>query len=279
MIDSESRAQLDRLRGGLVVSCQAREDNPLHGPVFMAAMAKAALLGGALGIRADGETDVAAIRAAIGPNVPIIGIVKVKQPDGSLFITPTAESARCVIAAGARLVALDGTARARPGGESLAAVVAAIHAAGGAALADVGTVEHARHAVSSGVDAVGTTLSGYTPDSPKQEGPDFALLERLAKKCAVPVFAEGRIWTREEARRALDLGASFVVVGTEITNPTAITARFVREMALPPRPLSRPRERGSTGASPAAAVHRKPLRRPRPLKSSPLSRGRERGRG
>ena len=43
----------------------------------------------------------------------------------------------------------------------------------------------------------------------------------------MPVFAEGRIWTPEEARRALDLGASFVVVGTAITNPTAITARFV----------------------------------------------------
>src|SRR5438309_675494 len=28
--------------GGLVVSCQAREDNPLHGPGFMAAMAQAA---------------------------------------------------------------------------------------------------------------------------------------------------------------------------------------------------------------------------------------------
>jgi N-acylglucosamine-6-phosphate 2-epimerase len=70
-------------------------------------------------------------------------------------------------------------------------------------------------------------LSGYTPDSPKREGPDFLLLERLARDCSVPVFAEGRIWTREEARQAIELGASFVVVGTAITNPTAITARFV----------------------------------------------------
>ena len=230
MIDSESRAQIEPLRGGLVVSCQAREDNPFRGPVFMASMAKAALLGGALGIRADGEADIAAIREAVGPDVPIIGIFKVKQPDGSLYITPSAEAARRVISAGARLVALDGTTRPRPGGEPLEAVVAAIHAAGGAALADVGTIEHARHAVSAGVDAVGTTLSGYTPDSPKQEGPDFALLERLAKECPVPLFAEGRIWTREEARSALDLGATFVVVGTAITNPTAITARFVAAM-------------------------------------------------
>jgi N-acylglucosamine-6-phosphate 2-epimerase len=220
-------AELDRLRGGLVVSCQAREDNPLHGPRFMAVMASAAIAGGAVGIRADGVADVTAIRDAIGPQVPIMGIFKVKQPDGSLFITPGAEGALAILAAGARLLALDGTTRPRPGGEQLADVVSAIHAAGGAALADVGTIEDALYAVSCGVDAVGTTLSGYTPDSPKSEGPDFVLLQRLAHDCPVPVFAEGRIWTREEARKAIELGAAFVVVGTAITNPTAITARFV----------------------------------------------------
>src|SRR5690348_153426 len=83
-------ADLERIRGGLVVSCQARDDNPLHGPAFMAAMARAAILGGAAGIRADGVADVAAIREAVGPEIPIMGIFKVKQPDGSLFITPTA---------------------------------------------------------------------------------------------------------------------------------------------------------------------------------------------
>src|SRR5215203_4932461 len=220
-------AELDRLRGGLVVSCQAREDNPLHGPRFMAVMASAAITGGAVGIRADGVAVVTAIRDAIGPQVPIMGIFKVKQLDGSLFITPTAEAALAILEAGARLVALDGTTRPRPGGEQLADMVSAIHAAGGATLADVGTIEDALYAVSCGVDAVGTTLSGYTPDSPKSEGPDFVLLQRLAHDYPVPVFAEGRIWTREEARKAIELGAAFVVVGTAITNPTAITARFV----------------------------------------------------
>ena len=214
-----------------MVSCQAREGNPLHGPAFMAAMAEAAVLGGAAGIRADGAADVAAIRAAVGPDVPVMGIAKAKQPDGSLFITPDAAGALGVIAAGARLVALDGTTRPRPGGEALAEVVAAIHAAGGAALADVGTLADARHALAAGADAVGTTLSGYTPDSPKQAGPDFDLLAALVRECPVPVFAEGRVWTREEARRALDLGAAFVVVGTAITNPTAITQRFVAALA------------------------------------------------
>lgn len=227
----DGRAELRRLTGKLVVSCQARDGNPLHGPRFMAAMAQAAVQGGAGGIRADGAADVAAIRAAVGPGIPIMGIAKETGPDGTVFITPTAASAQRVIAAGAALVALDGTNRPRPGGESLAAVVAAIQAGGAAALADVGTIEHAHYAVSCGADAVGTTLSGYTPDSPLpsgNDGPDFVLLTHLVAEMGVPIFAEGRFWTPDQARRALDLGASFVVVGTAITNPLAITERFVR---------------------------------------------------
>ena len=94
MDNGPALAEFERLRGGLVVSCQAREDNPLHGPTFMAAMARAALLGGAAGIRADGVADVAAIREAVGTDAPILGIFKVKQPGGSLFITPSADGAR-----------------------------------------------------------------------------------------------------------------------------------------------------------------------------------------
>lgn len=221
-------AELERLRGTLVVSCQAREDNPLHGSELMAIMARAAVLGGAAGIRANGAADVAAIRSAV--EVPILGINKVTAADGSTFITPTAESALEVIRAGARLVALDGTVRPRPGGEALADIVAAIHAAGALALADVATVADAEYAVGAGADAVGTTLSGYTADSPRQDGPDFELLAALVARQTVPVFAEGRIWTPEQARQALQLGASFVVVGTAITNPMAVTARFVSFM-------------------------------------------------
>jgi N-acylglucosamine-6-phosphate 2-epimerase len=194
----------------------------------MAAMARAAALGGAVGIRAEGAVDVAAIRAEV--DLPIIGIKKVEDARAGLFITPTAADAREVIAAGARLVALDGTTRPRPGGESLEMVIAAIHELGAMALADVGTPADARYAVASGADLVGTTLSGYTPDSPQQDNPDFDLLARLVAEIGVPVFAEGRIWTPKQARHALDLGAAFVVVGTAITHPLAITARFVAAM-------------------------------------------------
>jgi N-acylglucosamine-6-phosphate 2-epimerase len=217
---------LQRLKGGIVVSCQARENNPLHGPVFMAALAAAAVAGGAVGIRADGVADIGAIRAAIGPDIPIMGISKYKLPDGGLFITPTVASAREIIDAGANLVALEATTRERPGGETLAQVVAGIHAAGALAMADCATLDDARAAVAASVDAVGSTMSGYV-GGPKLDGPDFELIERMAAELPVAVFAEGRVWTREDAKRALDLGATFVVVGTAITNPQAITARFV----------------------------------------------------
>ncbi len=219
-------AALERLHGGLVVSCQAREGNPLHGPIFMAAMAAAAVAGGAVGIRANGVDDIGAIREAVGPEIPVMGISKLELPDGSLFITPTVASAEAIIAAGADLVALEATPRPRPGGETLAQVVEGIHAAGGLAMADCGTFEDARLAVDAGADAVGTTMSGYV-GGPKLDGPDFELIERMVTELPVPVFAEGRFWTREDARRALDLGASFVVVGTAITNPQAITERFI----------------------------------------------------
>ncbi|NLG68106.1 MAG: N-acetylmannosamine-6-phosphate 2-epimerase, partial [Firmicutes bacterium] len=60
--------------GRLIVSCQARPDSPLYGAVYMAAMARAAELAGAGGIRADGPQTILAIRAV--SSLPIIGIYK-----------------------------------------------------------------------------------------------------------------------------------------------------------------------------------------------------------
>lgn len=212
--------------GGIVVSCQARPGNPLHGPEPMALMAQAAELGGAVALRINGPVDVAAVRKAT--SLPIMGIFKQDHPGSAVSITPTIASAHEVIAAGAEFVALDGTARPRPGDETLAQVVKAIHHAGAVALADLATEADLRHAVLADVDAVGTTLAGYTAESPaKGDGPDLDFLRWLVRHSPVPVFAEGRYWTPEQASEALRIGASFVVVGTAITNPMAVTARFV----------------------------------------------------
>jgi N-acylglucosamine-6-phosphate 2-epimerase len=107
-------------------------------------------------------------------------------------------------------------------------VIGCIHAYGAAALADVGSLEEGLTAERLGADLVGPTLSGYTPDSPRQLEPDFELLSALVAHCKIPVFAEGRIAHPEQAREALERGAEFVVVGTAITDPMALTARFVQ---------------------------------------------------
>jgi N-acylglucosamine-6-phosphate 2-epimerase len=218
---------IENLRGGLIVSCQALDGEPLHGAAIMARMALAARQGGAIGIRANGPADIQAIRAAV--SLPLIGLYK----DGSegVYITPTLAHARAVAQAGADIVALDATQRPRPNGERLGAIVAAIHSElGKLVLADVSTVEEGLAAEAAGADLVSTTLSGYTPYSPQIEGPDLDLVEALAARLHVPVIAEGRIRTPDEARAALAAGAYAVIVGGAITRPQVITAYFVDGM-------------------------------------------------
>jgi N-acylglucosamine-6-phosphate 2-epimerase len=85
-------------------------------------------------------------------------------------------------------------------------------------------------AAACGAEFVGTTLSGYTSYSPDLPGPDFALLSDLVtmlKSLGSLVIAEGRIAMPEQAAHALALGAHAVVVGSAITRPQWITARFV----------------------------------------------------
>jgi N-acylglucosamine-6-phosphate 2-epimerase len=228
-LNRAARKLLDTLEGGIVVSCQARPGNPLEGSESMAIVARAAELGGARALRINGVADIVAVRRL--SDLPVMGILKEDHDDSPIMITPTVAAVRKVLAAGAPIVALDGTNRYRPGGETLGAAVREIHRGRALAFADLATREDLHHAVAADVDAVGTTLSGYTAESPKSEEPDFDLLAWLVKHSPVPVFAEGRFWTPDQAAQAFALGAAFVVIGTAITNPMAITSRFVAETA------------------------------------------------
>ena len=96
----------------LIVSCQARDDNPLTGSVYMQAMAMAALQGGADAIRANGAEDVAAIRSIT--NKPIIGLLKKDVAGFEVYITPDLESIKEIALAGADYIAIDVTHRPRP---------------------------------------------------------------------------------------------------------------------------------------------------------------------
>lgn len=209
----------------LIVSCQALEDEPLHGSELMARMAVAAKEGGAVAIRSNSANDVEAIKRAT--SLPVIGLVKRNYSDSEVFITATAKEVKELLKVKPDVIAMDATVRNRPNDEKLKDLVQLIHEHGDTlVMADIATKEDAIYAVECGVDMLSTTLSGYTADSPKQKGPDFELVEQLCREIPIPIIAEGRIQTPEQAKRMLNTGAWSVVVGSAITRPQLITKSF-----------------------------------------------------
>jgi N-acylglucosamine-6-phosphate 2-epimerase len=227
-INDRKLHMLHTLRGRLIVSCQAYPGEPLRDPETMARIAQSAVIGGASAIRAQGLDDIRAIARSI--TVPQIGLWKVGT-DG-VFITPTLDHAVAVAEAGANIVALDGTRRERPDGRTLRQTIQELkQRADVLVMADAGSVDDAIAAEEAGADIVGTTLAGYTGERPRTIGPDLELVNSLANRLGVPLFAEGRIHTPTEARAALDAGAYSVVVGTAITHPASITSWYVKALA------------------------------------------------
>jgi N-acylglucosamine-6-phosphate 2-epimerase len=214
---------LEALRGGLIVSCQAYPGEPMRHPETMAQFAEAAMLGGAVGIRAQGLEDIALIHERVA--LPQIGLWK--DSTDAIFITPTLEHALAVVRAGAEIVAIDGTRRPRPDGLSLRETISRIHGETGVlVMADAGSLADGVAAAEAGADCVGTTLAGYTGERQKTAGPDLELLAALVDTLDVPVIAEGRIHSPADAVAAADAGAFAIVVGTAITHPTTITSWF-----------------------------------------------------
>lgn len=221
-------AVLDRLRSGLVVSCQAYPGEPLRNTFSMTQMARAAELGGAHGLRAQGIDDIVAIRGATG--LPLIGLIKTS--DDPVYITPTLEHALAVAEAGADIVAIDGTGRSRPDGRTVEEIIRELHARTPTlVMADIGSVEDAHRAAEAGADLIATTLAGYTGARSKADGPDIELVRELAAGLGRPVVAEGRFRTPQQAQDALRAGAHAIVIGTAITHPTTVTSWFVEALA------------------------------------------------
>ena len=191
--------------------------------MLMAAMARAVLLGGAVGIRANGPQDVEVIKRITG--LPVIGIHKMTNGAGEMAITPTFSLAEELVRSGADIIAVD-VRRTRPFGEPLAELLPRIRRELGVpVMADCATVEDARAAVEIGVDLVASTF-GFRQNGLGTE-PDFQLLRDMLQ-LGVPVVAEGGFWYPEQVVEALELGVWAVVVGSAITRPLEITRRFVR---------------------------------------------------
>lgn len=214
---------LQHVRYKLIVSCQALDEEPLHGPMLMAAMARAVASGGASGIRTNGVQEVEVIKKLTG--LPVIGIQKVCNKQGEVCITPTFAHAMALVQAGADMVAVDCRA-VRPFGEPLEEIVPRIREELDVpVLADCQTLNDAKRALQVGVDSLAPTF-GFKENSIGIE-PDFVLLKEMVA-LGIPVIAEGGYWEPDQIVRAFQLGAWSVVVGSAITRPMEITKRFVQ---------------------------------------------------
>lgn len=225
-MNQANQAILDQVKGGLIVSCQALKEEPLHSSYIMSRMAYAAMLGGAVGIRANTIPDITEIKKTV--DLPVIGIIKEVYGDCDVYISPTMKEIDALVACGVSIIATDATARQRPDGKTLDEFFAGVRAKYPDQLfmADCSSYEEGIHAAGIGFDLIGTTMNGYTDYTKGVELPNIDLMKRLSEDCGKPVIAEGGIWTPDQLKAALDAGVWAAVIGGAITRPMEITKRF-----------------------------------------------------
>lgn len=224
--------KVENLKGKLIVSCQALPHEPLHSSFIMGRMAKAAMEGGASGIRANTKEDIREIQSQV--DLPVIGIVKRDYADSKVYITPTMKEVDELMQVHPEIIAVDATGAERPGGISLDFFFHQIKEKYPHQLlmADCSTVEEALHADELGFDFIGTTMVGYTEQSKdlRIEENDFEIIREIIAKAKHNVIAEGNINTPDKAKRVIELGAYSVVVGSCITRPQLITKSFAEAL-------------------------------------------------
>lgn len=221
---------LKKIKGGLIVSCQALSTEPLCDPYIMAKMAYAAKLGGAVGIRANTVIDIAAIKKTV--DLPIIGIIKSVYDDSDVYITPTMKEVDELVNAGCEIIATDATKRIRPNGGTLEDFFVNVRKKypNQLFMADTSCFEEGKTAAELGFDLIGTTMAGYTPYTKGRVLPDLELIKKYSSELDKPIIAEGGIWTPDDLKNVYKNGAFSAVCGTAITRPMDITKRFVKAL-------------------------------------------------
>lgn len=218
---------LEKVKGKLIVSCQATAEEPLHSSFIMGRMALAAMQGGAAAIRTSSVEDINEIARVV--DLPIIGLIKREYPDSDIHITASKKEVEELLTTSCEVIALDATFRKRPNDEKVEDLVKLIHENNRLAMADCSTVEECIEAEKIGFDIVSTTMFGYTGYSNNIDGPDFEAIKTIVESVKVPVIAEGKINTPEDLKKVYDYcGVYSAVVGSAITRPNLITERFVK---------------------------------------------------
>lgn len=227
-----NNAIIEQIKGGLIVSCQALEGEPLYRPEggIMPLMARAAQLSGAVGIRANSVRDILEIKKVV--SLPVIGIIKQSYPGTRMYITVTMKEVEDLVAAGVDILAFDGTKAPRPDGSMPEDFIRQIkdRYPDQLLMADIATVEEARTCAEAGADFIGTTLCGYTPETQGKDTINYDLIRAIRQQVQCRIIAEGHIHYPRQARTCIESGAYAVVVGGAITRPAEITARFVAEI-------------------------------------------------
>ena len=225
---------LEKIKGKLIISCQALPSEPLYveDKSIMYLMARAAKKAGSPCIRTNSIRDIIAIKEET--SLPVIGIIKIEYEGYDSYITPTMKEIDELVSVDTDIIALDCTMRKRGDGSTINEFITDIKNKYPdiILMADISTYEEGINAWKCGVDFVGTTLSGYTSYSPKINAPDFDLVKRLSSAIDIPVIAEGKIHYPEQAVQMLESGAYAVVVGGAITRPLEIAQRFINAIEV-----------------------------------------------
>lgn len=222
---------LDKLKNKIIISLQAMPDEPLYEENCIIAFAKSLIdLGGVKALRLAGARDIRNIKSMY-PDCIVIGITKPdKIPDNYkelVYITPNISDCKKIIEAGADIIALDATMRKRSNNETLEDLLKYIKENNKLAMADIATYEEAKNAYELGFDIVSTTLSGYTIETQnKPNTPDFDLVKKIKENLDIFTILEGKIWEKQEAKKAFEFGADAVVIGSAVTRPQLIAKRF-----------------------------------------------------
>lgn len=218
---------LNAIKGNVVISCQALPEEALHSSFIMGRMAKAAMLAGAAGIRANSVDDIREIKKEV--DLPIIGIIKKVYASSDVFITPTMVEVDALVEEGVDIIAMDATNRLRPDNQYIKDLFPQIRKKypNQLFMADCSTYTDAMEAEKLGFDCVGSTLNGYTNTTKGNTVPDFDMLKQLAQDSSVPVIAEGGIWEPQQLQEVFNVGVHAAVVGSAITRPFEIAKRFI----------------------------------------------------